>query len=95
MHPRCHSRLVLPLHRNHPIDLLANQWDVFYTIVTLLIPGTNFFIYFSLIFHLIEDILHPFPQVFTSYLSIATINFMITKKFTKLNFISLKFCERQ
>ena len=45
IHSLYQLRLVLPLHKNHHIICRANQQDGFYTMVTLLIPGTNFFKY--------------------------------------------------
>ena len=74
--------------------------------VTLLITGTIFFIYFYIIFILIEDILHVFPKVsnlarhiakiqLKNYLTITTNNFMISKTLNKLNFTPPLYTEKQ
>ena len=102
IHPLHQFRLVLPLHKNHPIELQSKSIGWFLTMVTLLIPGSTFF---NINFKLIEDILHHFlkfniarlisQKQLKNYQTTATNTFMMTRITAKLNFIPTQFTERQ
>ena len=63
MHPLCHFKPVLALHRVHPIDLQSKCLGWLLYNGNTADPRQHLFFFLYIIFNFIEDILHPFPQV--------------------------------